>query len=546
MLLICLLSSLILQSQFTHPAYATIRQVPTTSYPTIQSAIDASKKSDIIQVAAGTYNEHLIVTIAQLTIIGADKATTIIDGQYTGSVINLQAATTTVTGFTIRNGGRYYGITSAFGSQNITGNIIQNNADGIYFSVSDSNIISDNTFYNNSMHAINLSVSIGTQISGNTISDSAYGISLSSANSTTVSRNTVSETSYGIFTTLSTLNTITYNRAMSNSVGIQTAYSDHLTISHNIVSGGMYDIQLQRTHYSQLSNNTITEASYGVYLAYCNYNTFGGTRFNQVSRNDWGITLYNSTHNQIIDGNVIAENTWGLYIIASSSTNTIYRNNFFTNVRQAYQEVGSVNTWDNGTAGNYWNDYGGYPPASGVDYHPLSQPWPMRNIATTSVTKSKTQVFPGEIVSINVTVKNFGVISENFPITAYYNSTAIGNKTTVLALSAVQTITIIWDTTGVQAGEYTISATAGPIPYAETNYSDNSLNGGTVKIGLLGDINGDHTVNASDLILLQQAYGSTGGPPPSPNWNQDADLNYDNIVDAQDLRLLGENYGITV
>lgn len=545
-LFICLISSLLLQSQLTHPVYAAIRQVPSTTYPNIQSAIDASKRNDVIEVAAGTYREHIIVTVVQLTIKGVNKDTTIIDAQYTGSAINLQAATTTITGFTIRNGGRYYGITSTeFGNHNITNNIIKNNADGVYMSLSDSNIISGNTFYNNSMHAINLSLSVGTQIKGNTISESAYGISLSSANSTTVTRNKISETSYGIFTTISTQNTITYNQARSNSCGIQTAYSDHLTISHNIVSGGMYGVQLQKTHHSQLANNTLTGASYGIYLAYSHYNTFGGTRFNQVSGNDWGITLYNSTNNLIIDGNVIAANTWGLYITTYSDGNEIYRNNFFANTAQAFQDVYSHNAWDNGTAGNYWSDYGGYPPASGVDWLPISQPWPMRNIATTNVTTSRTQANQGTIVNINVTVRNYGSVSELFTVTAYYDSNTIGNKTITLAPGAVQKVTINWNTAGVPTRIYTISATAGPIPYAERNYTDNTFTDATVQIGLLGDINGDHIVNTNDLILLRQAYGSTGGPPPSPNWNPNADLNYDNIIDTQDLRLLGENYGAT-
>jgi parallel beta-helix repeat protein len=485
----------------------------------------------------------LIVNVVQLTIKGANKATTIIDAQYAGSAITLQAGTTTITGFTITNGGRYYGITSSeFGSHNITDNIIQNNVDGIYISLSDSNIISDNTFFNNSMHGINLSNSVGTQIKGNTISESAYGISLSNANSTTVTRNIVSETSYGIFTTLSAQNIITYNHAKSNSCGIQTAYSDHLTINHNTVSGGMYGIQLHKTRDSQLANNTITGASYGIYFAHSNYNTFGSTRPNKISGNDWGMTFYNSTNNQIIDGNVIAENTWGIYIVASSSANTIYRNNFFINVRQAYQEIGSTNTWDNGTAGNYWSDYTGYPPASGVDFHPLSQPWPMRNIAITSVTPSKTQFYPGEAVTVSVNVENFGVITESVKVTAYYGSNIIGTKTTTLAQNAAQLLSFNWDTGNVQTGNYVISATVEPIPYIERNYTDNTLTDGTVQVGLLGDINNDHTVNQQDLTLLKQAYGSK---PGDPNWNPNADLNHDNIIDTRDLMLLGKNYGKT-
>ena len=46
-----------------------------------------------------------------------------------------------------------------------------------------------------------------------------------------------------------------------------------------------------------------------------------------------------------------------------------------------------------------------------------------------------------------------------------------------------------------------------------------------------------------DLIRLAHAYGSTGGPPPSVNWDQSADINKDNIVNVLDLWLLGKEYG---
>jgi len=54
---------------------------------------------------------------------------------------------------------------------------------------------------------------------------------------------------------------------------------------------------------------------------------------------------------------------------------------------------------------------------------------------------------------------------------------------------------------------------------------------------ILGDIDGDGTVNINDLALLNQAYGST---PTSLNWNPDADLNKDNVINVLDLYLLGK------
>jgi len=65
----------------------------------------------------------------------------------------------------------------------------------------------------------------------------------------------------------------------------------------------------------------------------------------------------------------------------------------------------------------------------------------------------------------------------------------------------------------------------------------------TIRWALLGDVNDDGTVNASDLSTLSQAFGSTGGPPPSPDWNPDADLNKDNVINVLDLFAVGKNYG---
>ena len=60
-----------------------------------------------------------------------------------------------------------------------------------------------------------------------------------------------------------------------------------------------------------------------------------------------------------------------------------------------------------------------------------------------------------------------------------------------------------------------------------------------------GDINDDGKVDVTDLFTLGKAFGSTGGPPPSLNWNPDTDLNGDNVVDTLDLSTLNENYGKT-
>ena len=54
------------------PAMAVILDVPSVTYPTIQSAVTAAGPGDTINVAAGTYNENVVIPAGKddLRIIG--------------------------------------------------------------------------------------------------------------------------------------------------------------------------------------------------------------------------------------------------------------------------------------------------------------------------------------------------------------------------------------------------------------------------------------------------------------------------------------------
>jgi hypothetical protein len=63
-----------------------------------------------------------------------------------------------------------------------------------------------------------------------------------------------------------------------------------------------------------------------------------------------------------------------------------------------------------------------------------------------------------------------------------------------------------------------------------------------MKSAILGDVNGDGTVNILDAIQLSNAFLST---PSSSNWNPNADLNGDGVVNILDAIILSNQFGST-
>lgn len=75
-------------------------------HQTIQAAINSANNGDTIQVAAGTYKENIELSGKGVTLKGASRATTIIDGNGGASCIRIKKSAspnTTIENFTIRN-----------------------------------------------------------------------------------------------------------------------------------------------------------------------------------------------------------------------------------------------------------------------------------------------------------------------------------------------------------------------------------------------------------------------------------------------------------
>jgi outer membrane protein assembly factor BamB len=178
----------------------------------------------------------------------------------------------------------------------------------------------------------------------------------------------------------------------------------------------------------------------------------------------------------------------------------------------------------------------------GGEIYCFGSPFPVNNITVSKLTVSKSVVGKGYSLQMNATVDNDGGSEETLNVTAYANGTAIATKEVTMMNGTSTTITFTWNTTGFAYGNYTISAYAWPVP-GETNLANNNCTGGTVKVTIPGDANGDGKVDAQDFFILERAWGTSIG---QPNYDPRADFNGDGVVDAQDLFIMEYHWGQSV
>ena len=172
-----------------------------------------------------------------------------------------------------------------------------------------------------------------------------------------------------------------------------------------------------------------------------------------------------------------------------------------------------------------------------------------RDVAIVSMEPSSNEVYEGDIVNVTAVVKNLGNFTETFNVTAKYENTTHGilgligtQNVTELAPSANITLTLHWNTTGVQpCCSYTTKVEASVVP-GERDVVNNIYVDGAVKVKMEGDLNGDGFVDIVDLSIVGVAYGKFEG---EPGYDPEADLNKDGFVDIGDITIVCIRYGET-
>ncbi|MBY9002480.1 MAG: right-handed parallel beta-helix repeat-containing protein [Candidatus Lokiarchaeota archaeon] len=151
-------------------------------------------------------------------------------------------------------------------------------------------------------------------------------------------------------------NTISGNIANSNYWGIALSQSDNNKVSDNTASYNYFEgISLWSSSDNNIvSGNVVSYNSMGIKLKFNDNNTVSGNTF---SNNVNGIYMWNINNTMVSENTASYNDLEGIQLYYSYN-NTIFLN-YFTNNGQNAFDKGTNNMWDNGSIGNYWNDYEG-------------------------------------------------------------------------------------------------------------------------------------------------------------------------------------------
>ena len=225
------------------------------NYTTIQEAINASETEDghVIFAEEGTYYEHVTIS-KSIWLVGEKRDTTVIDGNGTGTVIQITANNVSIINFTIKNAGKAwsgsgYSPSSISGNNvrnvNVTNNILADTAVCAWFYSSSSVNISDNIILNATTAGIIGYASSNITIYQNFVNNCGWmGIHLdgNSANCN-ITDNTIMNTIEGIEIEKSAENIVAVNHLVNNNVSVVLNDCNGLnTFRENNMTSDWYNI----------------------------------------------------------------------------------------------------------------------------------------------------------------------------------------------------------------------------------------------------------------------------------------------------------------
>jgi len=135
--------------------------------------------------------------------------------------------------------------------------------------------------------------------------------------------------------------------------GIHVEASVGVNISHNVIRNNFRGIFMKDSSKTTVTNNEVLNSEYGIRLFYSTNNLFRNLK---ISNNSRGFYLGYSDGN-VVSNSMVLNCEEGIRMFTSKN-NVIFHNNLINNTVPAIS-VDSLNFWDNGLEGNFWNNYEG-------------------------------------------------------------------------------------------------------------------------------------------------------------------------------------------
>jgi len=373
------------------------------NYTTIQDAVNANETLDghTIFAEAGVYYEH-ITALKSIVLLGENKDNTVIDGNGTGTIVNILADNITIANFTLRNGG--HGVSwldsCIYGNYHsnimIENNTVMNATNGIIFhGFSNSTIrqnladrfglmglhldgnstnctISDNTV-TNSLEGIELEQSAGNRVERNQLKGNNASIVFTNCNGKNLlSGNNMSSDSYNLVVWGSDLGAFVQNIDTSNTANHKKIY--YITNSQGLLVnpstcpdlGYLAVVNCSSIMIEDLDLSFNRDGLLMAQSANCSLSnvTISG---NQGSLLNGGLTMF-ASRNNLIANSRISNNSVGV-CFCQSSENLFYHNSFVNDSKPVISNFqspfsspsgsNSINNWNSSLEGNYWSDYNG-------------------------------------------------------------------------------------------------------------------------------------------------------------------------------------------
>ena len=152
--------------------------------------------------------------------------------------------------------------------------------------------------------------------------------------------------------------TLSNNKISNSEMGVALGLSQYITIMDNEIYdcvGGL--IYFSAYRYTAMGNNIHDNELGGFGMMESEFCVFSE---NILDNNNMSIYIMNDNYKNTITDNIIQNNEqYGVFIEDPlNSDNLIYMNYFYSNNISA-MDNGTLNYWDNGEIGNYWDDYDG-------------------------------------------------------------------------------------------------------------------------------------------------------------------------------------------